>query len=206
MAQTFLSQLDWRFATKQFDAKKQVSEVDLGRVLEAVRMAPTSFGLQPFQVLVVTDEALRAKLREASWGQSQVTDASHLLVFCARTDITAHIERYIDLIAGGDAETKAGLESFKGMMTQTVGALDATAGLNWSAKQAYIALGFALAACAELSIDSCAMEGFSGEAYDQLLGLEDHLKSVVLLPIGYRAAEPERPKVRFSLEDVVRRV
>ncbi len=206
MTQTFLSQLDWRFATKQFDTEKPVSEGDLNKVLEAVRMAPTSFGLQPFQVVVVTDGALRSKLREASWGQPQVTDASHLLVFCARTDIAAHIDRCIDLIAGGDAEKKAGLQSYRVMMDQTVGALDVSASLTWSAKQAYIALGFALAACAELSIDSCPMEGFSGEAYDQLLGLEDHLKSVVLLPIGYRAAEPERPKARFPLEEVVRRV
>ena len=205
MAQTFLSQLEWRFAAKQFDPGKSVSEENVGKIVEAIRMAPTSFGLQPFQVIVVTDPAMRTRLREAAWNQSQVTDASHLLVFCARTDVAEHIDRYIDQMAGGDEAVKATMTGFKEMMSGFTSGMDAAMQLAWTARQAYIRLGFALAACAELGVDSCPMEGFDRAAYDTALGLPEYLKSVALLPIGYRAAGPDHPKFRLPLEAVVRK-
>ncbi len=202
MNKSFLEHLEWRNAEKNFDPAKKVSEEGLNKVLEAVRFTPTSFGLQPFHVYVVTDEAVRGKIREASWGQAQVTDASHLLVFASRLGINERIEKYFQIASGGDAAVRESMKGYEDMMRGFAGGMTPEREKHWADKQAYIALGFALAACAELEIDSCPMEGFDPSAVDALLGLPENMKSVVMLPIGYRKDMPHHPKVRFGADDL----
>lgn len=200
---TFLSRLEWRFATKKFDPEKKVMPEILNKILHAVRMAPTSYGLQPFHVVAVSDPKLRSRLKRAAFLQGQIVDSSHLLVFCARTDIADRIDRYVDLASGGSLIKKVSLQPLKLVMSQSVGKKRGDEALEWSARQAYIALGFALAACAELGVDSCPLEGFSSKDFDRILGLPEHMRSVVLLAVGYRVTDPERPKVRFLEQDMV---
>ena len=202
MQKSFLSNLQWRFATKQFDLEKKVSEEDLATILDAIRFAPSSYGLQQFHVVVVTDVELRKKLRTSSYLQEKVTDASHLLVFCARNDINERANKYINVASGGKLTAKIQLQPIKLLIKGAWGDKPENARFEWAARQAYIALGFAMAACAELGVDSCPMEGFQSDKYDYVLGLPKHMRSVVLLPIGYRKEEPEYPKVRLPKEDL----
>ncbi len=199
---SFLSQLDWRFATKQFDATKKVSDGTLDRILGAVRMAPTSFGLQPFRVFVISDPEVRAKIGAAAWSQPQVTEASHLLVFTARTDVAARAAEYIELASGGDVAAKENLAGLTDMLQGFAAKLDEATAFAWASKQAYIALGFAMAAASELEVDSCPMEGFDPAAVDTILALPENFRSVVMLPVGYRAEGPAYPKVRFPDSDL----
>jgi nitroreductase / dihydropteridine reductase len=187
--QTFLSQLDWRFATKQFDPSRKVASEDIEKIMDAIRKAPSSFGIQPYHVYVIADHELKERMRSVSYDQPQVADASHLFVFCARTDIIERINAYGDIASGGDEAAK---EAIHGLIAMMHGSLDGRTPeekLAWASKQAYIALGFALAACAELGIDSCPMEGFDSGAVNLLLGVPDHMKSLAYMAVGYRAAE-----------------
>lgn len=199
---TFTTQLDWRFATKAFDTNKKVIETDLVTIKKAIQKAPSSFGIQPYHIIDVRDTALRTELQKVSWNQTQVTDASHLLIFCALTDVSARVDQYIDVATGGNAEVKVAMQGYTDMMHGSLDNRSAAEKLDWSGRQTYIALGFAMAACAELSIDSCPMEGFDTPAVHKLLNLPENIQPLAFLPIGYRAAEPERPKVRFPESDL----
>ncbi len=203
---SFLSQLDWRFATKKFDPTKKVSETDLAKILEAVQKAPTSYGLQPFHVYVISDMSVREKMLPVAYGQAQITEASHVLVFCARTDAKERIDTYIDLLAGGSEEGKAALKGFSDMMHGSVDSRTPEQILDWTGRQAYISLGFALAAAAELGIDTCPMEGFDSAALNTVLGLPENMKSLACMAVGYRAAEPDRPKFRFPESDLFTKI
>ena len=203
---TFLSQLDWRFATKKFDSSKKVSDADMTKILEAIQKAPTSFGLQPFHVHVVTDAATREKMLPLSYGQSQITDASAILVFNARTDVTERIDSMIETLSGGNEEAKLSMKVYSDMMYGSANSRTPEQLEAWTARQTYIALGFALAACAELSIDSCPMEGFDSKGLDEALGLPTNMKSYVYLAVGYRAAEADRPKFRFPETDLFTKI
>lgn len=196
---TFLSQLDWRFATKSFDTTKELAPEILAKIEHAIQMAPSAFGIQPYHIFVITDPKIRALLKEVSYSQPHVTEASALLVFCARTDMNDRIDSYLSLASGGKPETLAQYgEMMKGgLLTRGDDAL-----LAWSARQAYIALGFGLAACAELGIDSCPMEGFDPKKVDEVLGLPSHLKSLAYMAVGYRKDGPKQPKVRFPESDL----
>lgn len=167
-------------------------------------MTPTSFGLQPYHFYVVTNQEIKDKIQAAAWNQPQVGTSSHLLVFCARTDLMQTKEEYFTQMSGGNPEVRAHLKGFEDMLGGFIeGKSDPKDVLMWTAKQAYIALGFAHAACAELEIDSCPMEGFDPVAVGEILGLPDSQKALVMLPIGYRAeGEAPRPKVRFSREQL----
>lgn len=203
MTNTFLSRFDWRFATKQFDATKKITSEDLGEVERAIRFAPTSYGIQPFHVVRVDDPELRKKLRAVSYDQAQVTDASHFFVFCARLDVAERIDQYFTVLSGGSEEV---LEKTKGARAMMHGALDALTGdtaFAWSARQAYLALGFGLAAAAELGVDTCPMEGFNPSEVDKILGLPAHIRSVAYMAVGHRSADPERPKFRFPKSDII---
>lgn len=199
---TFLSNLEWRHATKSFDDTKKVSDQDLQSIKESICMAPTSFGLQPFEVKIITDPEVLAKLRPHAWDQVQITSCSHLLVFCAQTEVFPLIDRYFEVASRGDKEAKKALEGYEEFMTGYFKEKDDNFVLPWAKKQLYIALGFAMAACAEIKVDSCPIEGFSPEEYDKILNLPENLKSTVLLPIGYREEDPERPKVRVTEEQM----
>ena len=201
----FLDNLNWRYATKKFNGDP-VSPGDVQRLETAIRMAPSSAGTQPYHVIVIENPDLKDALI-ASSKQFDKLQCSHLLVFCARTDYPDRADAQIAITAETQnvaAETLSGLRAT--IDRTTVGKTPQQL-LEWAARQAYIALGFAIAACAELHIDACPMEGFNPEEFHALLSLPDHIRPVVLLAIGHRdqndSAQPSlRPKVRFSKTDL----
>lgn len=202
MDKTLLAQLDWRFATKKFDCDKKVSDEDLEKILRAIRMAPTAYGIQPFHVYAIVDDALRTKMRESAFPQNQIVDSSHLLIFCVRTDVASRIDAFIDVAAHGSMVEKLKLQPMRLYMQQVIKTKEGDSAFNWAARQTYIALGFGLAACAELAIDSCPMEGFDGQEVDRLLGVPAHMHSVAALAIGYRKEGPVFAKTRFAEDDL----
>jgi nitroreductase len=186
-----IDKLNWRYATKKFDAAKKVDDATLERILEAIRLAPTSSGLQPFEVLIVSNPALRAKIREVSWNQGQVTDSSHLLVFAAWDNITEQrVNMMFDLANEQRGEINEGWENYRQALLGIVAGRGEQANFDAAARQAYVALGVALVAAAFEGVDSTPMEGFDPAAVDQILSLKERgLRSVVMLPIGYREAD-----------------
>ncbi len=187
-----------RFATKKFDPTKKVSNDDLAYILEAARLSCSSANTQPWFVTVVTNAELRGKLREAGYGQAQITDASHLLVLSCVIDPSIRINRTVALIT-----EKAGAESAASYRKMVEGWVPKTpeAILGWLKPQVYLALQAMILAAAEKGIDSCPMEGFSSEKFGEILGFKDKV-ACALLPIGY-AAEGGHPKVRVPMEDIV---
>jgi nitroreductase len=195
----FLSQLDWRHACKGFDPAKPVANHVLEHIKDAIHKAPTSFGLQPFYVKVITDSALKAKIKDIGWNQPQYTSATEVLVFVARSDVKAVADEMFADRGQGDPKIIESLKPYGEMVYGWIkNVSDPTFFTSWSHRQAYLALGFGLAACAELKVDSCPMEGFDRVAMGQLLGLpKDHHASVILA-LGYR--DPKHvifPKWRF---------
>jgi nitroreductase / dihydropteridine reductase len=185
---SLVKDLNWRYATKSMSGKA-VSGKKLTTILEAINLSASSYGLQPFTVIVVKNKSIKAKLQAAAYGQAQVGGSSHVLVFAVPLQITpADIQTFIDNVASTRNIPVNVLDGYKGMMLNTVGALPAEQQQIWSAKQAYIALGTALAAAAEQKVDACPMEGFDAAGFDKILGLaKKGLKSVVMMPIGFRA-------------------
>ena len=196
---SFLSNLEWRYAAKKFDTTKKVSDADLEKITEAIRLTPTSFGMQPYHFYIVTDQEKKDAIQAASWNQPQVGTCSHLIVMCARNDLIAVKDEYFDAMSGGNAEVRANLKGFEDMVTGFI----PHSSPEWAKKQVYIAQGFALAACAELQIDSCPMEGFDAAAVAIILEVPSNLDVAVMIPVGYRAVdEHPRPKFRFAKEKV----
>jgi nitroreductase len=194
---SFLSNLTWRNAEKNFDPSKKVADQDLAKILESIRLAPTSYGLQPFHTYIVSNPELKSKLRKAGYSQTQFEEASHILIFTSKNDALHRVDEYIELASGGNPEVKEKLQDYKNMMVGALSNLTAEQAHNWAKKQAYIALGFALAACAELEIDSCPIEGFVNAEVNKILNLPENEDSAVILAIGYKKDLPHRPKVRF---------
>lgn len=186
-----LDKLKWRYATKKMDASKVVAEDKVERILEAVRLTASSSGLQPYQVLVVKNPATRKKIQEIAWNQAQVTDASHLLVFAAWDNYTAErINMMFDLVNQQRGFKNEGWENYRQQLLATYPARSAEVNFQHAARQAYIGLGTALIAAAEEQVDATPMEGFDPDALDQILDLRAQgLRSVLILPIGYRQAE-----------------
>ncbi len=207
---SFLENLNWRYATKKFDSTKKISEENLQKIREAIRMAPTSLGVQMFSVIEISDTEVRGKLKEASYGQAQVTDADRIFIFCARNDGEARIEKMFEVMSGGNEEIrKNNLKGYEDMVRSSVLRMDPKDLLNWSAKQAYITLGFGLAACAELKIDSCPMEGFDGMKVKEVLGLGDEFLPIAYLSVGYRDendANLKNKKFRFEEKDLITKI
>jgi nitroreductase / dihydropteridine reductase len=193
----FLDNLNWRHATKEFDPAKTVSQEDLDKILEAIRLAPTSMGLQFFKVLLISDQDLKNKLKPLARDQAQINTCQYLLVFCSNTDIDQTIDDYLEESNKINPVEPAKLSDLKKSRKQYMQSKSAEELLIWISKQIYIVLGFAMAACAELKVDSCPMEGFIKEDFDKALDLSANFKSQVLLPIGYRKEEPKRQKVRL---------
>lgn len=204
---SFLENLNWRYATKKFDINKKVSEENLQKIRDAIHMTPTSFGAEMFSVVEVADLDIRNKIKEVAWNQSQITDADRIFVFCARNDAEARIENMFTTMSGGNDEMrKTVLGEYEAMVRGSVLSRSADEIMNWSARQAYIALGFALAAAAELKVDSCPMEGFDPKAVKDILGLGDEFLPVVMLPVGYRDENDEHlknPKFRFPESEII---
>lgn len=202
-----LTPLKWRYAVKKFDNTKKVSQEDLETILEAIQLSASSYGLQPYEVFVVTDAALREKLQPASWGQSQIVDASHLLIFANKTNLdNAYIDAYLDNVGTTRNLPADALTGYADFMKSKINELSAEQKNIWAAKQAYIALGNALDACASLKVDSCPMEGFDSATYNEILDLPAKgLTAAVALPIGYRSTEDQTQhyaKVRKSKNDL----
>ncbi len=207
---TILEQLNWRYATKSYDKTKKVSAEDWETLETALTLAPSSFGLQPYKFIVITEPELREKLKPAAWGQSQITDASHLVVFAYKKTLTdADIEHFVDRIVevrGVPRETLTDYENIiKGSAKQAVdgGYIEV-----WNSRQAYIALGFLLQTAALLNIDATPMEGFDAAQFNEILGLTDY-SAVALAAVGYRDAENDwlasLQKVRFPKDELIER-
>lgn len=203
-----LERLHWRYATKAMDPARQVPQEKVDRIVEAARLTATSSGLQPFEMLVVTDAAVREKIKAIAWNQAQVTDSSHLLVFAAWDDYTAErIDAMFDYTNEVRGFRNEGWEKYRAQLLATYPQRGAEVNHAHAARQAYIALGSALIAAAYEEVDSTPMEGFDPEALDAILGLRAQgLRSVVILPLGYRLADKDwlvnlekvrRPRERF---------
>jgi nitroreductase len=201
-----LDALNWRYATKAFDASKIIPADTWSALEESLVLTPSSFGLQPWKFLVIQDKALRESLVPHAWGQRQIADCSHLVVMTVKkslsvADIDAFLARIVE-VRGGTADALLGYR--KMMLGSHEQGFMST---DWAKKQAYIALGQFMAACSLLKIDTCPMEGFVGPKFDEILGLEAQgLTTAVLCPAGYRSVDDKYaviPKVRFAAKDVI---
>ncbi|MEH6738348.1 MAG: NAD(P)H-dependent oxidoreductase [Sulfitobacter sp.] len=208
MTTTLIDQLNWRYATKKMDANKAVPQEKVDAIIEAIRLAPTSSGTQPFELIVVTNPEKRAEIRAAASDQAQVTDGSHLLVFAAWDNYTAdRIDEVVDLVTQERGELPM-LNAYYENLKSNYLPRDASVNYEHAARQAYIALGIAMVAAAEQEVDSTPMEGFDPRKVDEILDLKARgLRSVVLLPLGYRDASGDwllpMKKVRKSVESMV---
>ncbi len=204
-----ISKLKWRYATKKMDASRPVPQQKIERILEAIRLTASSSGLQPYEVIVVTNPELRAQIVPHAWNQAQITDCSHLLVFAAWDNYTAErINRMFDLVNDERGFKNEGWEAYRQKLLAAYVPRDAETNYQHAARQAYIGLGTALIAAAEEGVDSTPMEGFDPDKVDEILSLRARgLRSVILLPLGYRAEEGDwlvnLKKVRRSREDFV---
>ncbi|UII20613.1 NAD(P)H-dependent oxidoreductase [Fulvivirga ligni] len=198
--------LHWRYATKKMNGTA-VPEEKVEKILEAIRMAPTSMGLQPFQVIVITDHELKKEILPLAFNQQQMVDSSHLLVFAAWDQVTeARAKAFIELNMKVRNVTEESLATVAGYLENLVKA-GAESNFNWTSRQAYLAMGFGLVAAAEEKVDATPMEGFNNAGLDELLGLDKiGLKSVTLMPLGYRDEENDwlasLPKVRKPAEEL----
>jgi len=207
------SALEWRYATKAFDASRKIPTETWSALERALILSPSSFGLQPYKFLVITDPATRAKLLPATWGQKQVMDCSHYVVFAARTVLGAeHIDAFINRTAEVRGITAESLKGYRDMMH---GSLVAGGTLSkmipeWAARQAYIAIGNLMTSAAVLGVDACPIEGFEPDKYDDILNLKGGgFTSVVCCALGYRAADCKYatlPKVRFSAKELIQHI
>ena len=202
-----LEHRQWRYATKKFDRNKKISDEDLELLLEATRLSASSYGLQPYHVFVISDQETKEQLRPASWDQSQITDASHIIVF---TNVTDFDEELVDGYLQNVSETRnipeEGLKAYSEFMKSKLLDLSKDSKSIWASNQTYIAFSNLMQAAAELKIDTCPMEGFEAERYNEILGLtEKNLHAAVVLAVGYRSDEDQTqhlPKVRKSKEEL----
>ena len=185
--------LNWRYATKKMDPTRAVAQDKVDRIIEAARLAPTSSGLQPFEVIVVTNPEVRAKIREIAWNQAQVTEGSHLLVFAAWDNYTAErINQMFDLVNEERGIRNEGWEAYRQKLLSSYPQRSAEENYQHAARQAYIGLGTALIAAAAEGVDATPMEGFDPAALDEILGLRAKgLRSVIILPLGYREEDKD---------------
>lgn len=203
-----IESLNWRYATKEFDSSKQVSKEDLETITESLRLTASSFGLQPWKFLIISNQEVKNSLLEHSWGQKQVTDCSHHIVFCHPSKFD---DKDVDAFIADTAETRGqSLEDLKGyeqVMKGFLSHLDEDKKRIWMKDQVYIALGNLLTTCALMKIDACPMEGIVQAKYDEVLGLKEKgLMAAVACPIGYRKDSDKyasAPKIRFPKSEVI---
>lgn len=207
MQEQIAKALGWRYAVQSFDSAKKVSDSDLKTILESGRLAPSSFGLEPWKFIVVENAETRAKLQSVSYGQPKVTEASHLIIIARRTDAREHIVRErIERTAAIQEQDVESLAGFKEMLDGVIASRDDAALDAWNARQVYIALGMMMETASLLGVDNAAMEGFDPKGVDEALGLqEQNLTATVMLSIGYRGVDvsADRPKVRRAFDEVV---
>jgi len=204
---TYLEALQWRYATKKFDASKHISETDLATLQEALRLSASSYGLQPYSVWVISDTELREKLRPACWDQPQITDASHIFVFAAKKDFDhSLIDSYLDLVSTTRNLPLDSLAGYGDFMKSKLLDLPKATKASWAIHQAYLAAGNLLSAAAALQIDTCPMEGFERDAVDAVLKLDDRgLTTALIVSAGYRSESDQTQfykKVRRTPEEL----
>ena len=208
-APELIQQLNWRYSTKVFDPARKIPAELWEQLEQALVLTPSSFGLQPYRFIVVTDPALKTKLRPASWNQSQIEDCSHLVVFLAQNDMTeASIDEYLARIAqvrGVTAESLSGYRSF--MVGDLVQGPRHAIIQEWAARQTYIALGNFMTSAAVLGVDTCPLEGLVPAQYDEILGLAGSgYRTVCACPAGYRSEADKYatlPKVRYAKDRLI---
>ena len=209
--EAILETLNWRYAVKAYDKSKKVSEADLKILEESMLLAPSSFGIQPYKVFVITDPAVREKLKPAAYGQPAITDASHLLVFAYKKTLTeADVDGFVGRIADVREQSRESLAALESSVAATVKkAVEGGYIETWNSRQAYIALGFLLETAALLKIDATPMEGFDPQQVNEVLGLTDH-SAVALAAVGYRDAENDwlapLVKVRKPITELIERI
>ena len=209
---SLLHALHWRYATKKFDPAKRIPASDWQALEQALVLSPSSVGLQPWKFIIVTDPAMKARLRPAAWDQSQVVDCSHFVVLAVRKDLGAdHVDRHIGRMAEVRGVAPESLVKFRQMITGNLDKARAEARLDiWQSHQVYMALGQFIASAALLGVDTCPMEGFEPAKFDEILGLGGTgYASVVCCAAGYRAADDKyatTKKVRFKPDDVIVRI
>lgn len=185
-----IKNLEWRYATKKFDPSKKVSSENLDLIKKSIQLSASSYGLQLYKVVIIENKALREKLKPASYGQSQITEASHLIVFCNYSVVTEkHIDEYFALKSQIEKVDSLNYKDYSEFIKADVNNKSQIEKDKWTSNQTYIALGNLLNACAELKIDACPMEGFDSKEFNKILNLnEQGLNSAVIATIGYRSA------------------
>ncbi|MEY3394453.1 MAG: hypothetical protein RL346_689 [Verrucomicrobiota bacterium] len=206
-----IAALNFRYATKSFDPSRKIDADIWDAVEKSLTLAPSSFGLQPWKFLIVTNPEIREQLKAVSWNQPQVTDASHLIVLTARKDLTKQdIDRWINRLAEVQSTPVEDLAGYAGMISSFAGNMTAAEKQAWNTRQVYIALGQLMTASAVMGIDTCPLEGISPAEYDRILGLDDSgFTTVVACAVGYRSANDshaEKAKARFRTEEVMTRI
>ncbi|WP_422089231.1 NAD(P)H-dependent oxidoreductase [Tenacibaculum ovolyticum] len=203
-----IESLQWRYAVKKFDENKSLSETQINTLKEAFNLTATSYGLQPVKMVVIKNKEIQQKLVEHSWNQPQVQQASHVLVLCIPKEYgTKDVDNYFSLVKATRNTPDEILNPFKEMLTSSIGSKSSEELKVWNKNQAYIALGNLMTVAANEQIDSCPMEGFVPEKYDEILELNQHnLTSVLVLPVGFRAEDDymkDLIKVRKKTEEVI---
>ncbi|MGG7035660.1 MAG: NAD(P)H-dependent oxidoreductase [Flavobacterium sp.] len=203
----FIKAANWRYATKKFDTTKKVSDEDFDILKEAMRLSSSSYGLQPYKILIVENPELREQLQPAAWGQSQIVDASHLVVFANIVDFgETQIDDYIEQVASARSLSLENISGYANFMKSKIIALPTEQKNIWTAKQTYLALGNLLNAAAELRIDVTPMEGFDPKLVNEILGLNEiGLNATLMATIGYRHEEDATQyltKVRKPTEEL----
>lgn len=204
---TFLENQNWRYATKKFDATRKISAEDLQLLKEAVQLSTSSYGLQPYKILIIENPEIREQLKPFSWNQTQITEASHMFVFTNFVDVKEeHIDSYMSNMAQTRGLNIEDLKGYSDFMKSKLISLPKDIKSNWTSKQTYLALGNLLNAAAELKIDVTPMEGFEPEKYNEILGLDKlGLNASLVATIGYRHEEDgtqHYPKVRKPLDEL----
>jgi len=209
--ETALAQLRWRYAVKKFDPSKKIDSHTWAALEDSLVLAPSSYGLQPWKFFVVEDAAVRQQLLPHSWGQAQIVEASHLVVFAVKENMNAaDAERHVKRTSEVRGVPLASLEGYKGMMAGSLSRAMPEEVDVWMSRQVFIAFGQFLATCAMVGVDACPMEGFVPAKYDEILGLTAKgYAARVVATVGYRHAEDKvakLAKVRYPKDEVVERI
>lgn len=203
-----IENLKWRYAVKKFDEEKKLTQQQINIVKEAFNLTATSYGLQPIKLIIIQNKKLQEQLVSYSWNQKQVAQASHVLVFCINTNINRKdVENYFNNVKAIRNTPNEIINPFKEFLINTIENKTTQDLASWAKNQAYLAMGNLLTVCAQEKIDSCPMEGFLPEKYDEILDLKSkNLTSVLVLPIGYRAEDDfmkDQKKVRKNLDEMI---
>lgn len=206
-SQEIIDKLNWRYATKDFNPSLKLAKEQLETLYSAIQLAPSSFGLQPYTVFVVSNAEVKQNLRAAAYNQPQVTDASEIFIFATYKNFTTeHVDAYATNIAATRGIDKSDIQGFIDVMNGTVASRSAEELKIWNSKQTYIAVGVLLETAALLDIDACPMEGFDPAQFDEILGIKDkNLTALAMVAVGYRSEEDKYQKlkkVRKSKEDL----